>query len=60
MSSWKEPRSDYTKENQVTPEIFNVLGENEKHLKEISCHMELQKSGSEATETINGIVLVEV
>ena len=60
MSTWKEPRSDYTTENQVTPEIFNVLGENEKHLKEISCHMELQKSGSEATETINGIVLVEV
>lgn len=60
MSLWKEPRSDFTKESQVTPEIFNTLGENEKYLNEIVCKIELKKQGNEESETINGIVLVEV
>lgn len=60
MSSWKEPRSDYTKESQVTPEIFNTLGENEKYLNEIVCNIELKKQGNETAETINRIVLMEV
>lgn len=25
---WKEPKSNYTAESQVTPEIFNTLAEN--------------------------------
>ena len=59
MAEWKEPKSDYVATDQVVPEIFNELAENEKHLKEISCHMEKQpKSGT--TTTISGIVLVEV
>ena len=31
---WKEPKSNYTAESQVTPEIFNTLAENEKYLQE--------------------------
>ena len=30
MATWKEPKNDYTAENQVKPEIFNTLAENEK------------------------------
>ena len=40
MANWKEPKSDYKAEDQVTPDIFNTLAENEKHLKEISCKVE--------------------
>ena len=59
MAEWKEPKSDYVATDQVVPKIFNELAENEKHLKEISCHMEKQ-SKSGATTTISAIVLVEV
>lgn len=59
MAEWKEPKSDYVATDQVVPEIFNELAENEKHLKEISCHVEKQPK-SVATTTISGIVLVEV
>ncbi len=31
---WKEPKSNYTAESQVTPEIFNTLADNEKYLQE--------------------------
>ncbi len=31
---WKEPKSNYTAESQVKPEIFNTLAENEKYLNE--------------------------
>ena len=31
---WTEPKSNYTAESQVTPEIFNTLAENEKYLQE--------------------------
>lgn len=34
MATWKEPKNDYTAENQVKPEIFNTLAENEKFLQE--------------------------
>ena len=34
MASWKEPKDDYTAENQVTPDIFNTLAGNEKYLQE--------------------------
>ena len=34
MAEWKEPKTDYTAEAQVTPSIFNTLGENERYLKE--------------------------
>ena len=32
MATWKAPRSDYTAESQVTPDIFNTLAENEEYL----------------------------
>jgi len=59
MADWKTPKNDYTAENQVKPEIFNNLAENEIHLKEISCHTETKKKDG-TTVTVNGIVLVEV
>ena len=34
MAKWNEPKNDYTAENQVKPEIFNTLAENEKFLQE--------------------------
>ena len=34
MSTWSEPRSDYGITDEVVPEIFNQLAENEKYLKE--------------------------
>ena len=58
-NEWTEPKNDYVATDQVTPEIFNTLATNEKHLKEISC--ELIKRTNNSTETvINTIVLVEV
>lgn len=32
---WKEPKSNYVASDEVTPEIFNELAENEKYLKEM-------------------------
>lgn len=34
MAEWKEPKNDYKKEDQVVPEIFNTLAENERFLQE--------------------------
>lgn len=34
MANWKEPKNDYKKEDQVVPEIFNTLAENERYLQE--------------------------
>lgn len=34
MANWKEPKNDYKAESQVTPDIFNTLGENERYLQE--------------------------
>lgn len=34
MASWKEPETNHTAEDQVTPEIFNTLAENEVYLNE--------------------------
>lgn len=59
MAIWNEPKSDYTPGDEVVPEIFNELAENEKHLKEITCQIETKKKTGE-TKTINCIVLVEV
>lgn len=58
MANWKEPKSDYKAEDQVTPDIFNTLAENEKHLKEIFCKVE-KKTKSGTTTTISSIVFVE-
>lgn len=58
MADWKEPKSDYKAEDQVTPDIFNNIAENEKHLKEISCKVE-KKVKSGTTTTISSIVFVE-
>lgn len=35
MAEWKTPRNDYTAGSQVTPDIFNTLGENERYLQEV-------------------------
>ena len=40
MPNWTEPKTDYVAGDQVTPKIFNDLGENEKYLYEISCKIE--------------------
>lgn len=34
MATWKDPKTTYTAENQVVPDIFNTLGENEIYLNE--------------------------
>lgn len=34
MASWKEPETNHTAGDQVTPEIFNTLAENEVYLNE--------------------------
>ena len=34
MATWQEPKTNYTVESPVTPDIFNTLGENENYLKE--------------------------
>lgn len=34
MANWKEPKNDYKPEDQVVPEIFNTLAENERYLQE--------------------------
>lgn len=34
MATWSEPRSNYVMQDEVKPEIFNNLAENEKYLKE--------------------------
>ena len=36
MAEWNEPKSNYTAGDEVLPEIFNELAENEKYLKEQS------------------------
>ena len=59
MADWKTPKTDYKLTDQVKPEIFNELGENEIHLKEISCHVETH-AHSGTVKTVSAIVLVEV
>ena len=34
MATWSSPKNDYTAEDQVRPEIFNNLAENERYLYE--------------------------
>ena len=40
MAKWNEPKNNYSAENQVTPEIFNTLAENEKYLNETKITIE--------------------
>lgn len=35
MATWKNPKVDYNVGSQVTPDIFNTLGENENYLNEV-------------------------
>lgn len=60
MAEWKEPKSDYVATDQVVPEIFNDLAENEKYLKEKTCPIELQPKSTTVTTKVPAIVLVEV
>jgi len=55
---WVDPKSDYIASDQVTPTVFNTLGENEKYLYEIRCSIEKKTSAGVVT-TINNIVFVE-
>ncbi len=58
MANWVEPKSNYVATDQVTPNIFNTLAENEKFLYEIRCPMEVQESDGSVTK-INSLVFVE-
>lgn len=58
MANWVEPKSNYVATDQVTPDIFNTLAENEKFLYEIRCPMEVQDSTGNITK-INSLVFVE-
>ena len=58
MANWVEPKSNYVATDQVTPDIFNTLAENEKFLYEIRCPMEVQDSDGNVTK-INSLVFVE-
>ena len=55
---WVEPKTNYVAGDQVTPTIFNNLGENAKYLYEIRCNMELKPLEGE-TVTVNAIVFEE-
>lgn len=58
MANWVEPKNNYVATDQVTPDIFNTLAENEKFLYEIRCPMEVQDSEGNVTK-INSLVFVE-
>lgn len=58
MANWVEPKSNYVATDQVTPDIFNTLAENEKFLYEIRCPMKVQDSEGNVTK-INSLVFVE-
>ena len=58
MANWVEPKSNYVATDQVIPDIFNTLAENEKFLYEIRCPMEVQDSEGNVTK-INSLVFVE-
>lgn len=55
--TWVDPRTDYEATSQVTPDIFNTLGENEKYLNERKSTIEKQ-TGSTVV-VIPTIVFVE-
>ncbi len=58
MANWVEPKSNYVATDQVTPDIFNTLAENEKFLYEIRCPMEVHDSDGNVIK-INSLVFVE-
>ena len=57
MATWKDPRTNFTVESQVTPDIFNTLGENEIYLNEVKIETHQVQDGAitstEATERTN-------
>jgi hypothetical protein len=55
--TWVDPRTDYITTSQVTPDIFNTLGENEKYLNERKSTIEKQ-TGSTVV-VVPTIVFVE-
>lgn len=59
MAEWKEPKSDYTVESQVTPDIFNTLAENEKFLKD-NTPMYIRPKSTGTDQMISGLIFVEV
>ena len=59
-NEWVDPKSDYIPTDQVTPEIFNRLAVNEKHLKEISCQVVTKEDAASEEITVNNIVLLKV
>lgn len=58
MATWREPRIDYRASSQVTPSIFNNLGENEQYLrdtkqdKSVSSTQATTRANLNATETV--------
>jgi len=58
MAEWNEPKTDYKASDQVTPSCFNVLGEDAKYLKEMSCQV-VKRSSAGTDAKISTIVLVE-
>ena len=57
MATWKDPRTNFTVESQVTPDIFNTLGENENYLNEVKIETHQVQEGAitstEATSRTN-------
>lgn len=54
MAKWNEPKNNYSAENQVTPEIFNTLAENERYLKETKITSEqVQDAEVNSTQSTN-------
>ena len=59
MAEWRDPKSDYVAGDQVTPEIFNTLAENEKFLKETT-PLYIRPLSTGTDTMISGLVFVEV
>ena len=54
MAKWNEPKNNYSAENQVTPEIFNTLAENERYLQETKITSEqVQDAEVNSTQSTN-------
>lgn len=54
MPTYNEPKNDYTREDQVTPNIFNELAENERYLYDKRCEV-VRKTNSTETQ-VNELV----
>lgn len=51
MASWKEPETNHTAGDQVTPEIFNTLAENEVYLNETKITTDQVQEATVMSET---------